>query len=191
MLSAFCGTIITMTVIAGDTYAERAIAGTLAGRNDSYSKSQYTQGTPGTPGVGALQANGTVFTPTAVGGAGAQNTTGFTILMWLRCGVAANPGQNGHIYLEVALNNNGAAVPTTGWKTVDYVAQRNNHAAGVGGAGTVAGDNTAMLGNGRGLHGAVPNNYWYRLRTQTIAGYSAPTYITDGATNWGYFVTLT
>lgn len=111
-------------------------------------------------------------------------------MMTLRCGVAANPGQNGHIYLEIAPNNNGGAAPVTGWKIVDYVACRNNQTTPTGTPGIVAGDAAAVIGSGRGLICYLPNLYWYRLRTQTITQYAAPTFITDGSTNWGHFYTF-
>jgi hypothetical protein len=154
--------------------------------------------TPGSGGFSArmsIQDGGTAFAvpagawnTVATGGAvgGSQNTTGWRIMLNIRAGVAANPGQNGHIYLEIAPDNNGGALPTTGWITCDYVAARNNQAVGTGGTGPVPADETAKIGSGKGLMAFVPKGWWYRLRTQVIAGYTAPTFITDGA-NAGFF----
>lgn len=139
----------------------------------------------------AFAISGSAWNTVATGGSagGAQNTTNYKILLVIRAGVAANPGQNGHIYLEVAPNNNNNSLPTTGWVTVDYVACRNNQAAGTGGSGSYAGDSGAMVGAGRGLQAFVAKSNWYRLRTFVVANYSAPTFILDGATP-GYFQTL-
>lgn len=127
----------------------------------------------------------------ATGGSagGSQNTTGYKIWLTIRAGVAANPGQNGHIYLEIAPNNNNGSLPTTGWLMCDYVAMRNDQAAGTGGAGSYAGDAGAMIGAGKGLKCFVPNLAWWRLRTYVVPNYTAPTFITDGASP-GYFITM-
>lgn len=140
-------------------------------------------------GGSAFAVAASVWNQVATGGAagGAKNATGYKILLQIRAGVAADPGQNGHMYLEVAPDNNGGALPTTGWQTCDYVATRNNMAAGTGGARLVAGDN--MVGAGHGLTAIVPKGWWYRLRTYVVPGYSAPQFITDGA-NPGFFTTL-
>lgn len=149
---------------------------------------------PATPGI--VQDGGTAFAiaagawnQVATGGAagGAQNATGFRILLVVRAGVAADPGQNGHIYLEIAPDNNAGALPTTGWITTDYVAHRNNQAAGSGGAKGVPADN--LLGSGKGLIAFVPKGWWYRLRTFVVPSYAAPQWITDGA-NAGFFQTI-
>lgn len=93
-----------------------------------------------------------------------QNTTTRNIMIVVRAAIVSAPGQNGHIYLETSPDN----VTYTMW---DYIACRNE-------SGNIAG-----VGNGHGLTAMVPKGYWYRLRTQTINGFAAPTYILDSP-NW-------
>lgn len=119
---------------------------------------------------------------------GVQNATGFTIDLCIRAGVTGNPQQNGHIYLEIAPDNNNGALPTTGWLTCDVTGFRNNQAAGTGGGTVQAGG--PNLGSLVGLKARVPKGWWYRLRTLTIAGYAKPGYILDGA-QAGFFRTVT
>jgi hypothetical protein len=146
---------------------------------------------------GSIQDGGTEFAvpggawnDTAAGGTsqgGVQNTTGFRIFLQIRGGVASDPSENGHIYLDIAPNNNGGAVPTTGWMTTSYVAYRNNQATGTGSPVGQAGQ--GALGAGSTVFAFVPNGWWYRLRAVNIYT-TKPEYILDGAKP-GFFTTMT
>lgn len=141
---------------------------------------------------GSVQAGGTPFAipagawdNTGIGGAagGAQNGTGSAIFLVIRAGVVSDPDENGHIYLEIAPNNNNGARPVAGWLTCDYVAARNNQAAGTG---LPSANGGGSVGVGVGLKAFVPVGWWYRLRVAVIASYNAPEWILDGA-NAGFF----
>lgn len=168
-----------MTIISGDTYAERAIAGTLGARGDSSGKLASTtvgpQGPAGAAGTGAVSTTTNVATAPAFD-TWRKNTTGKLAWIAIRCGVVSAPQQNGHIYFDVAPDLAGVA-DSANSAILDYVACRNNQNAGTG-AGTVQ-SGGPNIGNGRAVQGFVPNNFWYRLRTFTAAGYGTPTFITD------------
>lgn len=146
--------------------------------------------------TGKLQVGATAFPipngawhNTGIGGAagGSRNATGFPIFMLLRVGVAADPDENGHIYLEIAPDNNGA-LPVNGWVTVSYIAFRNNQAANTGLPIANAGGG-GSLGAGTGLASFVPEGWWWRLRPAGITSYNNPEWIADGA-NAGCFFTF-
>lgn len=84
-----------------------------------------------------------------------------SVLMCIRAGVLAAPGQNGHIYLEVA------PPPGEDWTTWSYVACRNEAGA------------TANIAHGSTLVAIVPPGWHYRLRTHTVRGFAEPTWILD------------
>lgn len=99
----------------------------------------------------------------------------------VKCGVVSQPGQNGHIYLEV--NNNAPNV----WIPIDYVACRNNQAVGTGGTAPVGGG-TANIGAGQGVKGFIPAGVFWRLRTYTASGYSTPSFVSDSSpAKWTLF----
>lgn len=110
------------------------------------------------------------------------NDQGRPFFVSFRCGVVSQPGQNGHIYLDVNSNNPNS------WLPVDYVACRNNQAVGTGGTAPVGGG-TAQIGNGKALQAVVPAGWFYRFRTFTATGYAAPSFLSDGA-NPAYWVLL-
>jgi hypothetical protein len=104
----------------------------------------------------------------------ARNKTGKPILVNIDGGVVSDPGENGHLYLEVAAARaDGTPYP---FQRVAYVACRNTAAA------------TAQIGCGGTLSGIVPVGGFYRLTLVTAANYKTPDYVTDGPT--GTFVAL-
>lgn len=111
----------------------------------------------------------------------AQNTFVVPVHMTFLVGIIADPGQNGHWYLDVApplAAPNQAVAPDAAdasWVYRDYLAFRNNQGADA--TRSVAGQE--QMGIGRGLQAFVPAGYWYRLRTLVINGYSSPTFVTD------------
>lgn len=105
-----------------------------------------------------------------------QNTTGKNIHITALVGVVSNPQQNGHMYAEVSIDQ-------VTWNGIDYQAFRNNQTSGTGGGTVQSGG--PNLGAGQGLQLFVPDGWYWRLRTATIAGYSAPTYTYESG--FGYF----
>jgi hypothetical protein len=121
----------------------------------------------------ARAAVATVGNVKRLGGLGfdapARNTAGSAVFLTVRAGVLSAPGQNGHIYLDVTPDDGTGKPNDALWTTAAYVAQRNQLL------------NLDAAGAGSTLSAIVPAGHWYRLRTLTIAGYSAPTYILDGS----------
>jgi hypothetical protein len=105
-----------------------------------------------------------------------QNVTGKTITLSLRVGIVSAPQQNGHSYLEVSPDQ-------VTWVPWAWGAMRNNQTSGTGGGTVQSGG--PNLGNGSDLVVEVPAGWWYRLRTSTVAGYSAPTFIYESSA--GYY----
>jgi hypothetical protein len=102
--------------------------------------------------------------------------SGKAIFLTIKGAVISNPQQNGHMYLEISADG------STNWLAMDYVACRNNQAAGTGGGSVQSGGPNIAVG--RGLQAYVPAGWWYRIRTQTITNYSAPTYVYDNPGNY-------
>jgi hypothetical protein len=91
--------------------------------------------------------------------------------------VLSAPGQNGHVYLDVTPDD-GAGKPNDAlWTASAYVADRNQIL------------NLDTAGAGGTLSAIVPAGQWYRLRTMTITGFDAPTYVLDSS-NAGSYITL-
>jgi hypothetical protein len=107
----------------------------------------------------------------------ARNTTGSAVFLTVRAGVLSAPGQNGHVYLDITPDDGTGKPNDALWTSAAYVAQRNQLL------------NLDAAGAGSTLSAIVPAGHWYRLRTLTIAGFSAPTYILDSS-NPGSYVTL-
>lgn len=102
----------------------------------------------------------------------ARNTVGSAIEITARVAVVANPQQNGHIYLETSPDQ-------TNWITWGYCACRNNQTSGTG-SGTVQ-SGGPNIGSGCGLTAKVPNQWYYRLRSLTASGYSAPFFLYESS----------
>jgi hypothetical protein len=85
------------------------------------------------------------------------------VLMCIRAAVLSAPGQNGHIYLDVA------PPPGDDWTACSYVACRNEKGA------------KARIANGATLVAIVQPGWHYRLRTHTVQGFAEPTWILDTA----------
>jgi hypothetical protein len=102
-----------------------------------------------------------------------KNTTGQGILITMRGGIVSDPGENGHLYLEVApaLASGG---PGTFTRSA-YAACRNRPAA------------TAQIGCGSTLMGVVPAGGYYRLTFETVTGWQTPAYVYDGGGAGTYF----
>lgn len=90
-----------------------------------------------------------------------QNTTGKTLLVKANVGVLSDPGENGHLYMDISPNN----VDWTSYAAVAYVANRNTA------------QNIGQTGVGGHVFALVPNGWWYRYSSITIAGYSNPDYV--------------
>lgn len=118
-------------------------------------------GLDGLVGPIVLGTTGTLSVP--VFGIAASNTTGHAVLLTVRGGVAAGPGDSGRIYLQIAPNVNGSP---GAWTSMDYedCAQL---ASGTG-----------QIGCGGTLSALLPPGAFYRLTTQTLSG--APAFVTDG-----------
>lgn len=110
-----------------------------------------------------------------------QNSVGRPLLLCCPVGVIAAPGQNGHMYLEIAGPEAtvGATPPDANFYPTGEVGMRNNQAAGTGGAGHTGG--TPNLAPSASLYGIIPVNGWYRLRTEQINGYNEPSWVYIGA----------
>jgi hypothetical protein len=98
-----------------------------------------------------------------------RNTTGAAVFLTVRAGVLSAPGQNGHVYLDIAPDDGTGKPNDTLWTASAYVADRNQIL------------NLDTAGAGSTLSAIVPAGQWYRLRTMSIAGFDAPTYILDGS----------
>lgn len=125
------------------------------------------------PGGGLrAQPGGPVFPFFAAFDTNYANTYGRPIFISYLAGVVAQPGQNGHIYLEIT-----KASPVS-WVQIDYIACRNNQAAGTGGVAPVGGGN-AQIAAGQGLTGFCPAGWFFRLHTVIPGGYAAPSNVAD------------
>jgi hypothetical protein len=127
---------------------------------------------PDNPGAGGFYNYATL---PALGVAG-RNLAGAAIELKARVGVVANPGQNGHLYLESSNDN-------VNWWTLEYVACRCNLDPATSSSGVVAGG--PNIGVGATLQGRIPNQWYYRIRSQAIAPYASPTFIYEN-TSFAY-----
>lgn len=160
------------------TARAQAIADEATGRNAAINAA-IAAITPAS--IGAVKASSTItaFTAPALN-TPLQNGTGKTVIMAIRGAVISNPQQNGHMYFEVSPDG------ATGWIPWSYLACRNNQAAGTGGGTVQSGG--PNIGIGAILWAVCPAGWWYRVRTSTIAGYSAPAYAYESS--GAYFIGL-
>lgn len=98
-----------------------------------------------------------------------QNQIGRPIFLSAMVGVIAAPGQNGHVYLEVA-GPSTASPDDAAFTRVAGVACRNNQ----NGTTVIAGG--PNIANGAPLAAPIPDGGWYRLTSESIANYTEPTY---------------
>lgn len=106
-----------------------------------------------------------------------QQTISRPIFLGCPVAVVSEPGQNGHISLQIAgqqaAPNQAVAPPDAWFLTVGTVACRNN--------ATGAEDTGEEIGCGGQLSFIVPSGWWWRLKFEQITGYANPSFLYTGA----------
>lgn len=95
------------------------------------------------------------------------------ILLTCSVAVVSEPGQNGHISLQIAgqqtAPNEAVAPPDNWFLNVGTIANRN--------AATGAEDAGEETGVGGPLMAIVPSGWWWRLKFEQISGFANPTFV--------------